>query len=107
MRDQLQSESDDHDSLRAAVRLVFDNLGAASAMETSSLVVRVTHILDQARALAREALYTGIHHAFTIARSHYINIDLPVISEGFAPGYTDAELDKIEKEAEPPTRDLA
>ena len=71
------------------------------AMETSSLAVRVTHIPDRARALAREALYTGVHRAFAIARSHYINIDLPVISEGFAPGYTDAELDKIEKEAAP------
>ena len=44
---------------------------------------------------------------FTIVCSHYINIDLPVVSEGFAPGYTDAELDEIEKEAAPPTRDLA
>ena len=44
---------------------------------------------------------------FTIARSHYINIDLSVISEGFAPGYTDAELDEIEKEAAPPAQDLA
>ena len=59
------------------------------------------------RALAREALYTGIHHAFAIACSHYINIDLSVISEGFAPGYTDAELDEIEKEAAPPAQDLA
>ena len=43
---------------------------------------------------------------FTIVCSHYINIDLPVISECFAPGYTDAELDEIEKEAAPPAQDL-
>ena len=55
------------------------------------------------RVLAREALYNGVHHAFSIARSHYIDIDLPVISEGFAPGYTDTKLDKIEKEVAPPT----
>ena len=54
------------------------------------------------RVLTREALYTGVHRMFAIARSHYINIDLPVISEGFAPGYTDVELDEIEKEAAPP-----
>ena len=88
--------------MRAAVGLVFDDLWVAPAVETSSLVVRVTQILDQARALAREALHTGVHHTFTIARSHYIDIDLPVISEGFTPGYTDAELDEIEKEAAPP-----
>ena len=57
--------------------------------------------------LAREALYTGVHCVFTIACSHYINIDLSVISEGFTPGYTDAQLDEIEKEAAPPAQDLA
>ena len=71
-------------------------------METSSLTVRVTQILDQVRTLAREALHTGVHHAFAVACSHYIDIDLPMISEGFTPSYTDAELDEIEKEAEPP-----
>jgi len=87
--------------------LVFDDLGVAPATETSSLIVRVTQISDRARALTREALYTGVHRAFTIARSHYIDIYLPVISEGFAPSYTDAELDEIEKEAAPPARDLS
>ena len=99
---QLQSESEDHDALRTAIGLVFDDLEVAPAMGTSSPIVQVTQILDQACALAREALYTGVHHVFAIARSHYTNIDLPVISEGFAPGYTDAELDEIEKEAAPP-----
>ena len=99
---QLQSESDDHDTLRAAVGLVFDDLEVASVVGTSSLAVWVTQILDRARALAREALYIGVHLAFAIACSHYANINLPVISEGFVPGYTDAELDEIEKEAAPP-----
>ena len=40
---------------------------------------------------------------FAIACSHYINIDLLVISEGFSLGYTDTKLDEIEKEATPPT----
>ena len=42
MRGQLQSESDDHDTLRTAVGLVFNDLGVAPAMEMSSLAVRVT-----------------------------------------------------------------
>ena len=104
---QLQPESDDHDALRAAVGLVFYDLGVTPAAETSSLAVRVTQILDRARALAREALYTGVHRAFAIVRSHYINIDLPVINEGFAPGYTDAELDEIEAVVAPLSWDLA
>ena len=107
MRGQLQSESDDHDTLRAAVGLVFNDLRVAPVVETSSLVVRVTQISDWARALIREAPHNDVHHAFTIARSHYANIDPPVISEGFAPGYTNAELDEIEKEAASPAQDLA
>ena len=94
VRGQLPSKGDDHDVLRTAVGLVFDDLRVALAVETSSL------------ALAREVLHTGVHRAFTIAHSHYIDIDLPMIIEGFAPGYTDAELDEIQKEAEPPARDL-
>ena len=93
--------------MRTAVGLVFDDIGVAPATETSSLAVRVTQIPDRARALARKALYTSIHRAFAIAHSHYINIDLPVISEGFTPGYTDAELDEIEKETALPVQDLA
>ena len=89
-----------------AIGLVFNDLGVAPAMEMSSLAVRVTYILDRARALAMEALYTGVHRAFTIACAHYINIDLLVISEGFTPSYTDAELDEIEKEAALPVQDL-
>ena len=106
MRGQLQSESDDHDALRAAVRLVFDDLGVALTAEMSSLAVRVTQTSDQVRALAREALHTGVHCVFAIALSRYIDIDQPVINEGFTLGYTDTELDEIEKEAEPPVRDL-
>jgi len=82
--------------------LVFNDLGVAPAVEMSSLVVRVAQILDWARALAREALFIDIHRVFSIARSHYMNIDLPMISEGFTPSYTDTELDEIEKESAPP-----
>ena len=101
VRGQLQSKSDDHDALCAVVGLVFDDLRVALAVDTSSLVVRVTQIPDWARALAREALHTNVHCALAVARSHYIDIDLSMISEGFASGYTDTELDEIEKEAEP------
>ena len=93
--------------MHAAVGLVFDDLRVAPTVETSSLAVRVTQIPDRARTLARKALHTSVHHAFTIARSHYIDIDLSVISEGFTPGYTDAELDDIEEEAELLTWGLA
>ena len=42
VRGQLQSESGDHNILRATLRLVFNDLGVTPAMEMSSLTVRVT-----------------------------------------------------------------
>ena len=36
-----------------------------------------------------------------IAHSHYENIDLATMSQGFTPVYTDVELDDIEKVVPP------
>jgi hypothetical protein len=41
-----------------------------------------------------------------ITHSHYENIDLVAMSQGYVPGYTDAQLDKIEKAAASPTQNL-
>ena len=51
--------------------------------------------------MARGALRFGVHLSFMIARSHYDNIDLATMSQGFVSIYTDAELDDIEKEVAP------
>ena len=101
VKDTLQKESDKHDNLRVAVQLVYDELELAPKQETSSLAVRATRIMDRARDMARGALRFGIHRSFMIVRSHYENIDLAMMSQGFAPVYTDAELDDIEKEVAP------
>ena len=42
-----------------------------------------------------------------IAHSHYQNIDLAMMSQGFMPVYTDVELDNIEKEVAPLAHDLS
>ena len=42
-----------------------------------------------------------------IARSHYENIDLAMMSQGFTSIYTDAELDVVEKEVAPLAHDLS
>ena len=65
------------------------------------LVVYATQIMDQARNMARGALHFGIHRSFMIARSHYENIDLATMSQGFVPGYSEAELEDIEMEVAP------
>ena len=38
---------------------------------------------------------------FTIAHSHYENINLATMSQGFMPVYSDAELEDIKKEVAP------
>ena len=57
--------------------------------------------------MARSVLCFGIHRSFTIAHSHYENIDLATMSQGFTPVYTNAELDGIEKEVAPLAHDLS
>ena len=51
--------------------------------------------------MVRGALRFGVHRSFAIARSHYENIDLTMMSQGFAPIYTDIELDVIKEEVAP------
>ena len=51
--------------------------------------------------MARGALCFGVHQLFVVAHSHYENIDPATMSQGFAPIYTDTELDVIEEEVAP------
>ena len=85
----LLKESEEHDALCVAVWLVCSDLELALAQETSSLVVRAVQITDRAHGNARGALRFGFIRSFTIARSHYENIDLAMMSQGFVPGYSD------------------
>ena len=63
--------------------------------------------MDQVHDIVRGALYFGINWSFMIARSHYENIDLATMSQGFTPGYSDVELEDIEKEVVPLAQDLS
>ena len=57
--------------------------------------------------MARGVLRFGVHQSFAITHSHYENIDLAMMSQGFMPVYTDAELDDIKKEVAPLAHDLS
>jgi hypothetical protein len=46
VKDSLLKESDEHDGLRIAIQLVYDDLELAPAQETSSLVVHAIWIMD-------------------------------------------------------------
>jgi len=64
-------------------------------------MVHAVWITDRALKIARDALHFGVHRSFAIARSHYENIDLATMSQGFAPGYFKAELEEIEESLAP------
>ena len=101
-------ESDEHNLLRAALRVVCDNLEVAWPEGTSSLAAHAIDIMAWVRQLEREALRSRITQAFVVARSHYAeSIDLETMSLGFAPGYEASELDEIEKVVAPVARNLA
>ena len=98
MRGILQAESDEHDLLRAAIGVVFDDLGMAWPEETGSLAARAVDIMARVCQHEEDAFHTGITQAFVVARSHYDQeVNLEVMSLGFVPGYENSELDEIEK----------
>ena len=70
-------------------------------------MVRAFWIMDRARETTRNAFCFGVHRSFAIARSHYENIDLATLSQGFTPGYFEAELEEIEETVAPLAQDLA
>ena len=103
----LLKENEEHDALGVVVQLVCSDLKLVPAQETSLFVVHAVRIMDWAHDIARDALRFGVNRSFTIARSHYENIDLATMSQGFALGYSDAKLEDIEKEVVPLAQDLS
>jgi hypothetical protein len=65
-------------------------------------MVRALQIIDRACKITRHALRFGVQQSFVIACSHYKNIDLAAMSQGFAPGYNDDELEQIKETASAP-----
>jgi hypothetical protein len=52
-------------------------------------------------------LHLGVQQSFAVIHSHYENINLEAMGEGFAPSYEDAELDEIMKMAATPAQNLS
>ena len=108
VRRTLQTESDEHDRLQAVVGVVLDALKVVEPVETSPLAARAAGITARVGQLEEDAFRAGITQAFAVAHSHYDReINLKVMSQGFAPVYEDPELDEMEKAVTPLARDLA
>jgi len=72
-----------------------------------SLAVHAARIMARVGQLEENAFCLRITQAFTVAHSHYAQeINLGVMSQGFAPVYEDAELDEMEKAVTPLARNL-
>ena len=73
-----------------------------------SLTTRAAGITARVGQLEESAFCLRITQAFTVAHSHYAQeINLGVMSQGFAPVYEDPELDEFEKAVTPLARNLA
>ena len=92
VRRTLQTESDEHNLLQAAVGVVLDALKVVEPVETSPLAARAAGITARVGQLEESAFHAGITQAFTIAHAHYKKeINLKVMSEGFPSIYEDED----------------
>ena len=104
----LQTESDEHDCLQAAVGVVLDALKVVEPVETSPLVAHAVGITARVGQLEESAFHARITQAFTVTHAHYEKeINLKVMSEGFSSTYEDEELEEMEKMVAPLAKNLA
>jgi len=104
----LQVESDEYDRLSSAVLAVCDGLQGAQEEGAGSLTTRAAGIMAWVGQLEESPFRVEITQAFAVACSHYDQeINLKVMSQGFAPVYEDPELDEIERAVTPLARNLA
>jgi hypothetical protein len=63
--------------------------------------------MDRAQENMRCGVCFGVQQVFTVACSHYRNINLVAMGQGFTPGYEDNELERIKEMATAPARNLS
>jgi hypothetical protein len=102
----LAAANNEHFELRVAAGSLCDALGVVPARAQEVPVRgRLSLAFGQVRALMRDALYFGVHHAFTVCRSHY-EVNLVALSDGYLDA-PDEVLDAADVEAQAPVAILA
>ena len=76
-------------------------LGVPAPTSAVELVQGVEGMPQRVHAMGVASLRYGVLQTLAIARSHYENINLDALSQGFPAEYTDEELDGLEREAAP------
>ncbi|RLN35456.1 uncharacterized protein C2845_PM03G33080 [Panicum miliaceum] len=94
-------------NLQIAARMALEDLGGPATTEDDKLISQLNHSAKGAQNTVNQALHLGVRRAFAVAYSHYVDIDLPELSQGFASGYEEEDLEQIENDIAPLTRALA
>ena len=79
----LDVEVADRSALEAVVASTCEGLGVPASASGSSLQSRVEALYSRAGERMREALHAGVKKALAVVSSHYVDIDLPAVCEGY------------------------
>ena len=79
----LDAEVSKRSALEAVVASAFEGLGIEAGPSGSSLQSRVGALYSRAGERLREALHARVKKALAVVSSHYVGIDLPMVSEGY------------------------
>jgi hypothetical protein len=103
----LDVETKEHTALQRAARAVCDALETQEGVQSgSSLWSCLTALYGGVREWVRNALHTGMKWSLAMMTSHYDDLDLQRVSEGFV-DLPDPDLEKLVDAAKAPGAGLA
>ena len=79
----LNHEATERSALEGVVASAYEGLGVEANPSGSSLRRRVDALYSWVNERLRDALHTRVKKALAVVSSHYVGIDLPVVSEGY------------------------
>jgi hypothetical protein len=107
----LDAEVTDRSAQEVVVTSACEGLGVSAGESRSSLQSRTEALYSRAGEKMREALHVGLKKALAVVSSHYVGIDLSVVSEGYVLPDDEAEaqeeLQRLEDAADAPRDALA
>ena len=95
MQTVLDNEIGEHEALKRAALSACEALEVEGVQSGSSLGSRLIALSNQMRERLRGALHTGVKRALAVISSHYIDVDLPAISDGYVLPDDDEEADAV------------
>jgi len=105
------AEVAERSALEVVVASACEGLGVEAGPSGSSLRGRIEALYSRAEERLRDALHVGVKKALAVLRSHYVGIDLPVVSEGYVllddEVEAQEEVQKLSDAAEAPRDALA